>query len=88
MAKRFKNRTSKEFRVFLEAHGFYYANPDGSGDDDIYARKGYGYTVKIPNRNSEVIPTGTASHIVRCIEKCGIGRKQILQWWKENGCGD
>ena len=83
MPKRFRCRRAKEYRAFLEAHGFSLANHHG--DDDIYERHGYSYTVKIPNKNSEEVPSGTASFIVKCIEKCGIGRRDILAWWKENG---
>lgn len=86
MAKRFNGRCGRDYRVFLEAHGFSCVN--GNGDDDIYERQGYGYTVKIPHRDSEEVPTGTALQIVRCIEKCGISRKDVLKWWKDNGHGE
>ena len=75
MAKRFNNRKAKEYRMFLEAYGFFCVNTHG--DDDIYERDGYDYTVKIPNRNSEIVPIGTAMQVVKCIENCGIGRKEI-----------
>ena len=86
MAKRFNGRRAKEYRAFLEAHGFSLVNYNG--DDDIYERPGYGYAVKIPHRDSEEVPIGTALQIVRCVEKCGIGRKKILLWWHENGYGE
>ena len=86
MGKRFINRNAREFRVFLEAHGFSLVNRHG--DDDIYERPNYGYTVKIPSRNSETIPNGTALSIVRSIERCGLTRKHIMSWWRANGLGE
>lgn len=82
MAKRFMNRRAKDFRAFLEAHGFYLANTNG--DDDIYVREGYGYTVKIPNKNSEIVKNGTAMSIAKCITHCGFSKKDILDWWESN----
>ncbi len=70
----------------MEAHGFSLVHTHG--DDDIYERLGYQYTVKIPNRDSGVVPTGTAPYIVRCIEQYGISRKNVVERWKENGFGD
>lgn len=89
MAKYFKARRAKEVKTFLVANGFYLANPKGmTGDDDIYARKGYEYTVKIPSRDNEEIPMGTMFYINKCIVLCGFGRKDILNWWKANGYGE
>lgn len=85
MSRFFRNRKSNEIRAYLEAHG--YKLVSRNGDDDIYAKDGYGYTVKIPNRN-EVIPNGTMDSIKRMIVLNGTTRKNILNWWKENGFGD
>jgi len=86
MAKYFRGRKSFEIRAFLEAHGFILQATHG--DDDVYRRPGYQYTVKIPNRNNEDIPIGTMDYVKRCIRNCGIAPKDILRWWKENGYGD
>ena len=86
MAKFFRARRAREVRAFLEAHAFYFAANDG--DDDIYARQGYGYTVKIPNRDNDEIPIGTMSQIRKCVRMCGVSDKLMLEWWKENGYGD
>lgn len=86
MPKFFRGRKSREVRAFLNAHGF--VLQASHGDDDVYSRPGYEYTVKIPNRDNEEIPIGTMDYIKNCIEKCGISRKEILKWWKENDYGD
>lgn len=86
MARFFRARTAREIRAFLIANGF--VRVVTHGDDDIYSRAGFQYTVKIPNRDREVIPDGTMSHIKKCIRKCGFVDRDILRWWKENGYGD
>ena len=85
MPKYFRARKSNEVKDFLLANGFVLASR--VGDDDVYEKIGYSYTVKIPNRN-EVIPDGTMSAVRKYIEKCGINRKEVLRWWKENGYGE
>ena len=85
MAKFFRARRAREIRAFLEAHNFLLLNTHG--DDDIYERPGFTYTVKIPNRDNDEIPDGTMSHIKKCIKMCGIDNKDILKWWEENGYG-
>ncbi len=37
---------------------------------------------------AEIIIIPTAMDMVRKIGKCGIGRKDILNWWKENQYGE
>ena len=86
MPKYFQARTAREIRAFLSDCQFNLASH--CGDDDVYSRKGYKYTVKIPSRDSEVIPIGTMSQIRKCIRNCGIQDKEILKWWKENGFSD
>lgn len=88
MAKRFRNRTAREIQVYLEAKGFYMVNRNG--DDRIYAKDGYNFTVKTPDRKNETIPNGTMDYILRAIGKCGISKSKndVLRWWKENGYGD
>ena len=86
MGKFFRARRAGEFRVVLEYFGFYLQATHG--DDSIYARQGYGYTVKIPSRDSEEVPMGTADSIKKCIRNCGVDPKDVLKWWKENGYGD
>lgn len=86
MAKYFRARRGGDFRAVLEAFGFYLQSYNG--DDSIYARKGYGFTVKIPTRSSEEVPMGTADFIKKCIRKCGVDPKEVLEWWKDNGYGD
>ena len=88
MSKRFKNRRAEEINDYLEAHGFFIQNV--KGDDRIYARQGYGYTVKTPERKNEIVPQGTMDSILHCIGKCGIKdyKKDVLGWWKDNGYGD
>ena len=86
MAKYFKARKAKEVRVFLEAMGFILQTTHG--DDTIYRREGFGFTVKIPSRDSDVIPLGTMSQIRKCVRNCGFSDKQILKWWKENNYGE
>jgi len=45
--------------------------------------------VLVPNRDNETINViNTAMDMVRKIEKCRISRKQILEYWKDNGFGD
>ncbi len=86
MSKFFRARRAREIRAFLIGNGFILESHHG--DDDVYSRKGYGYTVKIPNRDSEVIPDGTMSSIKKCIRNCGFYDKDILRWWKDNGYGE
>ncbi len=88
MAKRFKNRRAEEINDYLEAHGFFIQNV--KGDDRIYARQGYGYTVKTPDRKNEIVPQGTMDSILHCIGKCGIDnpKRIVLKWWGENGYGE
>jgi len=86
MSKYFRNRKAEEIRAFLEANGYKKINTNG--DDDIYAKDKCQYTVKIPSRNSEIIPKGTMSQIKKMIRWCGIDDKQILNWWKGNDYGE
>jgi predicted RNA binding protein YcfA (HicA-like mRNA interferase family) len=85
MSKFFRNRKSIEVRKFLEANGYKLVN--ANGDDDIYAHPNCNYTVKIPQRN-ETIPTGTMDHMRKMIMKNGFSKKDILNWWKNNGYGE
>ena len=85
MSKRFRNRRADEVKAFLEASDFKWIN--NNGDDAIYALNNNLYTVKVPIRN-EFIPNGTMDYIKKMIEKNGISRKDILEWWKNNGYGD
>ena len=85
MPKFFKARKAEEVKKFLEAHGFRMINHNG--DDEIWAKEGQQYTVKVPSRN-EVLPQGTMDHMRKMIGKCGYERKYILKWWKDNGYGD
>lgn len=88
MPKRFNNRRAREIRAFLETHDFFKASTRGG--DVVYARKEYGFTVKIPAKDNKVIPIGTMLYILKFIGKCGIknAKKTVLKWWKENGYGD
>lgn len=88
MAKRFKNRRAEEINDYLDAHGFFIQNV--KGDDRIYVRQDYAYTVKTPDRKNETVPQGTMDSILHCIGKCGIKdpKKDVLRWWEENGYGD
>lgn len=85
MPKFFAKRCAEEVKKFLEAHDFRLVNHDG--DDEIWAKKGYQYTVKVPSRNEE-IPRGTLDYIKKMIGLCGYDRKYVLRWWKENGYGE
>ena len=87
MSKFFRARKAREIRAFLIASGFILQSNNG-GDDDVYSKVGYQYTVKIPNRDNEVIPDGTMSSIRKCIRHCGLTDKEILNWWKDNKYGD
>ena len=88
MAKRFRNRIARDIQAFLEANGFCLVSRDG--DDRIYEREGYSFTVKTPDRKNETIPNGTMDYILRAIGKCGISnsKNSVLNWWKKNGYGD
>lgn len=85
MPKFFRARTSKEVVAFLVAHGYKHTNTNG--DDDIYAKDNCAYPVKVAHRN-EVIPMGTMDYIRQIIQKGGHSRKDILNWWKNNGYGE
>jgi len=85
MPKFFSARKAEIIKKFLETKGFVMINH--KGDDEIWTRQGYNYTVKLPSRN-EQIPDGTMSQIKKCIRYCGIDPKEMLQWWKDNGHGE
>ena len=82
MPKYFKARKAEEVKKFLEAKGYKMVNYDG--DDEIWALPNCQYTVKVPSRNEE-IPNGTMDYMRKMICLCGFKRKDILDWWKENG---
>lgn len=87
MSKHFKNRTAKEWRLFLEAHGYKFINQHG--DDKIYAHPECMYVIKVPDRDSEVIILTTSDYMARAVTRCGkIARKDILKWWSNNGHGE
>jgi hypothetical protein len=88
MPRRFRNRKAFEINDYLENHEFY-IQPT-KGDDRIYVRKGYLYAIKTPDRKNEGIPNGTMDYILKSIGKCGIKdpKKDVLNWWIENGYGD
>ena len=85
MARRFKNRSTKEIVFFLEAHGFFKANI--KGDDAIYCKKGFVYTVKV-TLNREATPIGTMMQIAKMTALCGVSKSEWLRWWKTNGFGE
>lgn len=85
MAKYFRARKQKEVVAFLVANGFKVVNSDG--DDDIWSKDGYEYTVKVPQRNED-IPMGTMDYMRKMIQECGYTKKDILNWWKDNGYGE
>ncbi len=84
MPKFFRARKAEQIKKFLETKNFTIVN--GNGDDEIWARTGWNYTIKLPCRNEE-IPDGTMSNIKKCMRRCGVDPKEMLQWWKENGFG-
>lgn len=86
MGRFFRARKAREVRAFLEANDFSLAATHG--DDSIYERQGYAYTVKIPSKDSDVIYDGTMSQIRKCIRQCGFRDADILKWWKNNGFGE
>ncbi|MEK7552275.1 MAG: hypothetical protein AAB534_02550 [Patescibacteria group bacterium] len=85
MPKFFRARKAEIIKKFLETKDFYLANTNG--DDEIWARRGFNYTLKLPNRNEE-IPDGTMSSIKKCMRHCGVDPKEMLEWWKKEGYGD
>ncbi len=85
MPKFFRARKAGLIKKFLETKNFRVVGTNG--DDEIWAREGWNYTIKLPNRNEE-IPDGTMSFIKKCMRNCGVDPKEMLQWWKENGFGD
>lgn len=85
MPKFFRARKAEIVKKFLETRG--YKLVGNNGDDEIWAKEGCQYTIKLPNRNEE-IPDGTMSYIKKMMRYCGIDPKECLKWWKENGYGE
>ena len=85
MPRFFRNRKAEEVKKFLEAHG--YRAVHMRGDDEIWAKGGCQFTVKLPSRN-ETMPDGTMDYVKRMMNMCGHSRKEILAWWKKNGFGE
>ena len=85
MAKYFRNRTANEWRKVLDAKGFKWIN--NSGDDEVWSKEGFYIFILVPSRN-ETIPMGTSDSMARKAVRCGLPKKEILQWWKENGFGE
>jgi hypothetical protein len=85
MPKFFRARKAEIIKKFLETKEFYVGNTNG--DDEIWVRDGWNYTIKLPSRNEE-IPDGTMSSIKKCMRNCGVDPKEMLEWWKKNGYGE
>jgi len=85
MPKFFRTRKAELVKKFLETKNFRLVNHNG--DDEIWARDGWNYTIKLPSRNEE-IPDGTMSSVRKCMKHCGVDPKEMLKWWKENGFGE
>lgn len=83
MAKHFRNRAARCYRELLEAWGFKWTS--SNGDDAIYTKPGAPIPIKIPSRDNEGVPIGTGDYIKKCLIKDGYTRKQILDWWEQNG---
>ena len=86
MSKYFRNRKASEWRTVLIAFGYKHIN--SNGDDQVWAKEGCNQVVLVPGRDSEVIILQTAMDMSRKVGKCGISKKDVLKWWKENGYGE
>ncbi len=86
MAKYFRNRKSFEWKAVLTFFGFKRIHT--RGDDQVWAKEECSQVVLVPDRDSEIIIIPTAMDMVRKIGRCGISKKDILSWWKENQYGE
>lgn len=85
MARRFRNRTSKEWRALLVGLGFRLSN--SVGDDEVYTHEKCGLAILVPMRNDDII-LPTSMDMARKVELClGIKKKDIINWWEKNGYG-
>jgi predicted RNA binding protein YcfA (HicA-like mRNA interferase family) len=83
MAKRFRNRTSEEWRAVIRGLGFQWVN--SNGDDEVYTHNKCDLAVLVPMRNEDIIMP-TSIDMARKVEIClGIKKKDIIKWWKDNG---
>lgn len=73
MPRRFSNRKAKEYKAVLTAFG--YSIVGVNGDDQIWKRKDYAQTVRVPCRDNEDIIIPTSMEMLRKIAMTGISKK-------------
>lgn len=83
MANPFKNKTAEAWKAVLTAFGYKAVNQNGH--DEVWRKEQDTQVILVPSRASKVIITSTSYYMLRAAEKCGLTRKQIKDWWKENG---
>jgi len=86
MARFFKNRTANEWRALLGGLGYHWTG--NNGDDQVWVRDGSGFAVLVPTRNEDIILPTSMDMARKVSLGCGISKKDILKWWKENGFGE
>jgi hypothetical protein len=88
MAKFWRNRTSREWKAVLETYGFEPFYTRNSGDDEVWRKGDSNIAILVPSRDSEVLILPTSAAMARSAAKNGLSKKEILQWWKDNGYGE
>ncbi len=88
MAKYWRNRTAKDWKDVLEAHGFRAFSSKNHGDDEVWCKTKKSMVILVPSRDSEVVKHPTSCRMASMADRYGVPKKAILQWWREHGYGE